>query len=851
MSIENENIPPFSYLSTEIKKKINAKHQALGKSIQTSAGSLYNFILLTKYMDDDINNIFNQVSTKVLLKLGEIEKPNIMKQFYEMLRDNVYFPLDIEDSETLIIPSRILYPEINFLASRLIENYHLNDPEDFDIKYVINEIIESGYVEKSSEVLKDVKSLEMEIEPEQYIKSRSRTIPVEEKMCTDEKELHDLKEEYKKLEERYKKIERMREEQTTQLGNYRKDIEKYKDMLKTKEEDVEEVRKHLKETDDENKGMKLKLDENRKMIELKDEEIKQFKLDVEKQKEEMRKVIEENKQMKETIEEKIREVERFKQLKEEGDKNLKVVKDRQDVMNKTYSVWKDQNNYLEGINEESRKQINYLQERLSNLSETVKNRDKVINEQMIEKENAIQRQQQQLFAQQQQIYRQQLEQATMNQIYEAIGQAQNIQQLVYLHNNLQRQYQRLPPEVMQRFQLAYENKQKENQLISQKQQFLEYLEQQRASVPAVTYVQQEKRPKVSVEEVVEENPEKREELETIKGNKKEEKIQKKSVIEKMKPIEKVTSKDISEVDSVIDISDSESEEKKPRKSSSEKKDESSSEEESKKGSKQGSLDKWIRKELKKEGKKPILKEKIIEKRVERKKSKSSEIDENVEELKVNEKKPKDFIAKKRTIPNSEKEFIEFLIAEEKMIKEGIAILFKINKHQELTEKEKAIIPNKEKEMLFTKAKDTIIKIFEFVMQNYKDYIEGKIEVPELDENIIMIYKLYSETLVELKELSLDDIEEVLKNNKMNFDQEKIRKILSFYITNKGILFESSYSLFYSIAKAIYEKVDITKYPHIALFIKNNPILEDVITAFASRAVGEYYPVSGLKKTKKD
>ena len=42
----------------------------------------------------------------------------------------------------------------------------------------------------------------------------------------------------------------------------------------------------------------------------------------------------------------------------------------------------------------------------------------------------------------------------------------------------------------------------------------------------------------------------------------------------------------------------------------------------------------------------------------------------------------------------------------KMIKEGIAILFKINKHQELTEKEKEIIPNKEKEMLFTKAKDT-------------------------------------------------------------------------------------------------------------------------------------------------
>lgn len=848
MSIGNESIPPFLYLSTERKKKINEKYQSLGKSIQTSGPTLYNYILLTKYKDEDINNIFNQVSTKVLMKLGEIKDMKVMRKFYEMLRDNVYFPLDIGDSEKLIIPSRILYPEIDYLARNLLPNYS-SDPEDFDIGYVISQLLEEGYVERSSEVLKDVKSLEMEIEPEQYIKPRSRTIPVEEKMCTDEKELHDLREEYKKLEERYKKMERMREEQTTQLGTYRKDIEKYKGLIETEKERAEEVRKHLKKTKDENKGMKLKLDENRKMIELQDEEIKQFKIDVEKQKEEMRKVVEENKQMKETIEEKIREVERFKQLKEEGEKNLKVVKDRQDVMDKTYSVWKDQNNYLEGINEESRKQINYLQERLSNLSETVKNRDKMISEQMIEKENAIQRQQQQLFAQQQQIYRQQLEQATINQIYEAIGQAQNIQQLVFLHNNLQRQYQRLPQEVMQRFQLAYENKQKENELISQKQQFLEYLEQQRASLPAVTYVQQEKRPKVSVEEVVEEKPEKREELETVSGNKKEEIVQKKSVIEKMKPIEKVTSKDISEVDSVIDISDSDSEEKKPRKSSSEKKDESSSEEEPKKGSKQGNLDKWIRKELKKEGKKPILKEKTVEKRVERKKSKN--IDENIEELKVNEKKPKDFIAKKRTLANSEKEFIEFLIAEEKMIKEGIAILFKINKHQELTEKEKEMIPNKEKEMLFTKAKDTIIKIFEFVMQNYKDYMEGKIEVPELDENIIMIYKLYSETLVELKELSLDDIEEVLKNNKMNFDQEKIKKILSFYITNKGILFESSFSLFYSIAKAIYEKVDITKYPNIALFIKNNPVLEDVITAFASRAVGEYYPVSGLKKTKKD
>ena len=159
--------------------------------------------------------------------------------------------------------------------------------------------------------------------------------------------------------------------------------------------------------------------------------------------------------------------------------------------------------------------------------------------------------------------------------------------------------------------------------------------------------------------------------------------------------------------------------------------------------------------------------------------------------------------------------------------------------------------DKEKEMLFTKARDTIIKIFEFVMQKYKDYMNGKIEVPELDENIIMIYKLYSETLVELKELSLNDIEEVLKGYQKKFDQEEIRKILSFYITNKGILFDSTFSLFYSIAKAIYEKVDITKYPHIAQFIKQNPVLEDVITAFASRPVGEYYPVSGLKKTKKD
>ena len=81
MSIGNESIPPFPYLSTEIKQKINAKYQSLGKSIQTSPPTLYNYILLTKYKDEDINNILNQVSTKVLLKLGEIKNMKVMKGF--------------------------------------------------------------------------------------------------------------------------------------------------------------------------------------------------------------------------------------------------------------------------------------------------------------------------------------------------------------------------------------------------------------------------------------------------------------------------------------------------------------------------------------------------------------------------------------------------------------------------------------------------------------------------------------------------------------------------------------------------------------------------------------------------
>ena len=72
------------------------------------------------------------------------------------------------------------------------------------------------------------------------------------------------------------------------------------------------------------------------------------------------------------------------------------------------------------------------------------------------------------------------------------------------------------------------------------------------------------------------------------------------------------------------------------------------------------------------------------------------------------------------------------------------------------------------------------------------------------------------------------------------------------MTNKGILFDYILSFFYSIAKAVFEGVDMTKYQRIIQFMKENPVLEDVISAFGrGKTPEQYYILAGHKKTEKD